>query len=332
MGGLLGSLTISRFDLHAQPAARKSIVDVHHHYLPPAYLKQVPDIEASGMGPLRGWTAQRSLEQMDEAGVTTAMLSVVTGGTMGLRFSSVEAARQLARECNEHGAHVVREHRGRFGLFAALPLPDVEGSLQEIEHALDVLEAGGVALYTSYGNQWLGDPEFAPVMQELNRRKAVVYTHPGAPACCIGLKTGAPPPAIEFGTDTARTIASLLANGTAVRYPDIKFIFSHAGGVMPFLIERFEMWGKAPAMIEKNPDGVLAELRRFYYDTAQSSNPVALGALKQVVPVSQILFGTDFPFRAVNDHVQRLRGSGVFDQEALIAIEGANARRLLSLM
>src|SRR6201986_1745323 len=118
---------------------------------------------------------------------------------------------------------------------------------------------------------------------------------------------------IEFGTDTTRTIADIIFSGNARKFRDIRWIFSHACGTMPFLIERFirhpVLEPKAKAAV---PDGTLAELTRFYYDTAQTANKAAMSALTAVIPASQILFGTDFPYRTAIDHVKGLRTSGVF--------------------
>jgi predicted TIM-barrel fold metal-dependent hydrolase len=161
---------------------------------------------------------------MDKAGVATAITSITTPG---VSFGDPVAARRLARECNEYAARLVVDFPGRFGVFAALPLPDIEGSLRETAYALDVLKADGVCMFTSYGDRWLGDPEFTPVMAELDRRKAVLYTHPTAPNCCRNLVPDVPAPIIEYGTDTTRTIASLVFSGTAARFPNIRFIFSH---------------------------------------------------------------------------------------------------------
>jgi predicted TIM-barrel fold metal-dependent hydrolase len=308
----------------AQAPAKAWIVDVHHHLAPPAYIADLTKRKL-GERPTLEWTPEKSLADMDNAGVATAILSITTPGVW---FGDDAAAVPLARACNEYGAKLAADGARRFGMFATLPLPNIDASLREIEYALDTLKVNGIGLFTSYGDKWLGDPALAPVMDELNRRKAVVYTHPIDANCCRNLLAGVPGPVIEYGTDTTRTIASLLFTGTASRCPDVKFIFSHGGGTMPFLIERFvrlPLTSKAAA--EKTPEGVTALLQRFHYDTAQVANPAAMAALTKVVPTSQILFGTDFPFRTARDHVDGLKQ--IFDEADLRKIGSANARALL---
>src|SRR2546429_1684639 len=185
----------------------------------------------------------------------------------------------------------------RFGVFASLPLPNIEASLREIEYAFGTLKADGVGLFTSYGSKWLGDPSFNPVFEELNRRNAVVYTHPNTANCCRNLIPNLGDGAIEWGTDTTRAIAQMIFGGAAARYPNVRMIFSHGGGTMPFLVERFTNMAKSPQLAPKFPDGFRGAAGKFYYDTAQASNPAAMSALSKVVPISQIVFGTDFPFR-----------------------------------
>ena len=167
-------------------------------------------------------------------------------------------------------------------------------------------------------------------MEELNRRKALVYTHPTAANCCVNLVPTQQPVMIEFGTDTTRAIADIVFSGNARRFPDIVWIFSHAGGTMPFLIERFV---RNPLLDPKAkpavPDGTLAELKRFYYDTAQTANKSAMSALSAIIPPSQIVFGTDFPYRTGIDHVKGLREAGVFTDEQLASIERGTALKLI---
>lgn len=182
---------------------------------------------------------------------------------------------------------------------------------------------------TSVDRKWLGDKSFEPVMDQLNRRKAIVYTHPTTPICCRNLIEEVPDHLIEFATDTTRTMASLLLTGTAVRCSDIKFIFSHAGGTMPYLTERMTWWSKVRADLKVVlPKGPLHELKKFYYDTAFSANPYALSCLTQLVSVSQILFGSDFPFRTCSENVDGLVAYG-FSSEELRAIGRDNAFRLI---
>ncbi len=216
-------------------------IDIHHHITPPKYLAEFgPKHELQR--PSLEWTLAKSFDDMDKAGVATAITSVTTPG----RIFAGSEGRRVARECNEYAAKLVADHRGRFGMFAALPLTDTEGSLREIEYSLDTLHADGISLFTSYGDKWLGDPSFEPVMAELGRRKVVVYTHPDAPNCCRDpLLPDFRESVIEYGTDTTRAIARLLSTGTAMRYRDIRWIFSHGGGTAPYLVERLI---RAPAI------------------------------------------------------------------------------------
>ena len=300
-------------------------IDVHHHLSPPPYIAELT-ARKMGARPTLEWTPAKSIDDMDKAGVATSITSITTPG---VRLGDDANARRLARECNEYTAKLVSDHRGRFGMFAVVPMPDVDGTLVEIAYALDVLKGDGIGLLTSFGDKWLGDPALAPVMDELHRRKAVVYTHPTAANCCRNLIPDVTDAVIEYGTDTTRTIASLLFSGTAARCPDIRFIFSHAGGTLPFLTERFTRLPMANKSLEaKVPNGALYELKRFYYDVAQAAHPMALASLLKLVSVSQVLFGTDYPFRTSADHVRGLTEYGLTASD-LRAIDRDNALRLM---
>jgi 6-methylsalicylate decarboxylase len=295
-GELVGGLGLNAADPRpaaAQPAGPKSRIDVHHHYLPPVHAEAMKKNRVGAPPP--SWSAELSLADMEKAGATTAVLSLMQPGVW---FGNAEEARNLSRQCNDYGAQLRKDYPGKFGLFAAIPLPDTEGSLREIEYALDVLKADGIGLFTSYGDKYLGDPAFVPVFEELNRRKAVVYTHPTTPVCCTNLIKGVSPGAIEFATDTTRTIASLIfgEGGTAFRCPDIRFIWSHSGGTLPFLIGRLireQVVKKDPRM----PDGPVPIVQKYFYEIAQGNLPGQFAALLDLVPVSQLMFGSDFPFR-----------------------------------
>jgi predicted TIM-barrel fold metal-dependent hydrolase len=296
-------------------------IDVHHHMLPPFYMdlrRAVPDV-----GKMPTWSPSKSLDDMEKNGVTTAMLSLAVSG---VTFDAGEAGRNLARKSNDFGAQLVKDHPASFGLLAALPLPDPQGSLIEMEYALDTLRADGIALLSSYGDKWLGDVAYVPVFEELNRRKAVVFVHPSAPNCCANLQAHVPASTMEFFFDTARTIDSLLMNGTFSRFPNLQFIFSHGGGAMPLLANRIaRLFPKELAALA--PNGVLYELKRQYYDTASATNPSSLSALMNLIPSSQIVFGSDFPFLSAGDSASDLTHSGLPDN-TVEAINRNNAVRL----
>jgi predicted TIM-barrel fold metal-dependent hydrolase len=304
-------------------------IDVHHHFVPPLFEQTARDRGLLNPA-LSGFSVGRSIDEMDRNGVASAVLSIPSPGTW---YGNVELAQRIARDANDCSARLVSDHKGRFGMFATLTLPDLDSSLAEVAYAFDQLNADGIHMWTNYGDFWLGDPRLSPLLEELNRRKAVVYTHPTTPNCCGHLLPEAPVPMIEYGTDTTRSIASLVLSGSTSRYPDIRWVFSHAGGTMPFLLERFlfqaGVQSKTPEGAKKIPNGVLYELRRLFFETAQSANPYALGPLTRLVAKTQICFGTDFPYRPIADNVSGLAECGLFSPRDLELVERANAARLL---
>ena len=297
-------------------------IDFHHHYVPPRHLEAILAQRESGRTP--PWSPEISLAEMDKNGIATSICSLVQPGVW---LGGIENSRKLARECNEYGARMVADYRGRFGLFAAIPLPDSEGSLREIEYALDTLRADGIGLMTSFEDKYLGDPAFAPVYEELNRRQAIVYVHPTQPKCCTGLVPGVTVSTIEYATDTSRTIASLVYSGTAARFPSIRFVFSHGGGTMPFLLGRYERLA-AERKDAWLADGAAPQLKKFYYEIAQANHSGALDALLALVPISNVLFGTDYPLRPASEAVEGLSAYKFTDAQRL-AISRVNAERLV---
>jgi len=306
----------------AEPRATAHRVDVHHHVVPPAQRKAFIE---RGRRPAK-WSPQMSIEDMDKGGVATAIASILNPGVW---FGKVEdASRRLARECNEYCAQLGRDHRGRFGFFAAIPLPDTEGSLREIEYALDTLKADGIALWTNYSDKYLGDPAFLPVFEELNRRKAVVYTHPTASTCCGIRIKGVADGTIETATETTRTVASLIfgEGGTVHRFKDIRWIWPHSGGTVPFLTSRFEQQTRVKPDA-RMPNGPLPILRSFFYDVAQGNTPGQLAALLKMVSISQVMFGSDYPFREAKEAVDGLVAYR-FSKADMAAIDNGNALKM----
>jgi predicted TIM-barrel fold metal-dependent hydrolase len=244
-------------------------------------------------------------------------------------FGDDEAARKLARECNEYAARLKSDHPGRFGMFATLPMPDIAGALLELAYAMDVLKADGVCLMSSYESKYLGDPAFEPLMEELNLRKAVVYTHPVRADCCRNLVPDVAQPVVELPFDTTRSILSIVFSGTAARFGDIRFIWSHAGGTVPFLINRIARYAAGRKdLADRYPKGAMHELQKFYYDTASAAYPSTLAPLLQLVSSSQVLFGTDFPFAASAATAKGLAEFGLGESD-LRAIGRDNAVKLM---
>ena len=271
------------------------------------------------------WTLTRTLEEMDRNGVATAIASITQPGVW---YGQVEQGRTLARACNDYMARLVADHPRRFGFFASLPLPDTEGSLREIAYALDDLRADGIGLMTSYGDKWAGDPAFAPVLEELNRRKAVVYFHPTGAECCRGLMPAVTPNIIEYPHDTARAITNLLFTGSLLKFRDIRFLFSHAGGTLPVLAGRISQLATPRDKAEKMPQGLNFELARLHYEMANSANRSAMDALRNIVPLSQVMLGSDYPYVPVGVTNDGLNNLGLSAAE-LKGIRRDNALTLL---
>lgn len=309
----------------AQTASRRPVrIDIHHHFAPPKWIAEVKGRPLLQPANTR-WTPEQSIEDMEKGGVGAAVISVTNPG---LWFGDAAVTTRLARECNDFGARLVQDHPKQFGLFAAMPLPDVDATLKEIAYAYDTLKIDGIGLFTSYGDTWLGNPKFRPVMEELNRRKAIVHVHPTAANCCRNLEYGTAPGSIEYGTDTTRAIIGVTFSGDAARFPDIRFIWSHAGGSAPFLAGRIE-GGSANAK-DRMPNGFIAEAKKYFYDTAGAANRGAMASLLELVPSSHILFGTDFPPGGTSSEVaQLLARMKMFDQAAMRAIDRDNAIRLI---
>ena len=313
--------------LSAHPSPHR--IDTHHHIMPPAFLAKGGErviAVAPGMRDLvQEWSPERAVETMDANGIAIAITSI---STPGVWLDGVAAARTLARECNDYAARMATDYPGRFGLFAALPLPDVDGSLKEIEYAYAELKADGIGLMTNYDDTWPGELAWAPVFDELNRRKAIVYFHPTAAACCTNLIPGVHPAILEFPNDTARAVTSLLASGTLERCPDIRFIFSHGGGTLPMLVHRLNGLLRTRKDLElRLPDGVPPVLRRLHYDIVGTAHSIAFGAVREMAGISQLLFGSDYPYWTPDVTLAALAGLGLSTADRR-AIERDNALRL----
>jgi predicted TIM-barrel fold metal-dependent hydrolase len=307
-------------------------IDVHHHLLPPEFLADLKrrGVHWTGGGtPAPGWTPELGIEMMERNGIALAMSSVVPQVDWG----DQEAAATCARMANDYSARVVQDYPEHFGAFGTLPLPYVADAARELEYALDVLKLDGVVLFASQGNQYLGDPSYEELFQELERRKAVVFIHPNTvPPGSIVPKVSVPWAIVDFPMDTSRAVTNLLMMGVLERYPSIRYIVSHAGGVIPYIAQRIAFSEMVPAWPKHNtPKGALHYLKKLYYDTALSTSEQVFAALKEFVPTSQVLFGSDYPMvpeKVATLETQIIEQSKQLDDRTRRAIDRENALAL----
>ena len=307
-----GGVTLKKKRESETESATPYRIDVHLHIMPSEYVKT---LAAAGVTSALGvrfpeWSLEKTLEVMDRNGIRAAVASFTSPAALvgDARFS-----RKLARRCNEIAVKLIHDHPHRFGAFAVLPgLDDTEGGLTEIEYALDTLKLDGIGLLTNYKGTYLGDSAFEAVYKDLNRRKAVIHVHPGDPPgknpfpCSASL--------LEAPFETTRAITNLIYGGTLKRYPDMRFIFSHGGGTIPYLATRIaEGAWRWQGAAENAPRGFYYYLKRLYYDTAGAANPYNLPSLRALADTRHILFGTDYPFATTPMIAAKIDGIARFD-------------------
>lgn len=324
-------------------------IDVHHHYVTSGLIDALAEVGVTHVGgqPLGATRPQDSLAVMDRYEVASALLSVPIPLT-------VRDPRRVARALNEAGAAAVADAPERFGLLAALPLPDVEGALEELTYALDTLNADGILLLSNYAGVYLGDPYIEQIFAELDRRGVVALVHPTVftgDRPPVEPNAGSPVPALEpslfeFLFDTTRAVANLIVGGTLERYPRVRLILAHAGGTVPYvrdrILDRRPILERARRTPPPTPDelqqllgdGLAASRRQLdglFYDLTLSANDTVLDCVDELVPSAQLLLGTDFPLAqeiGVRSALAGIEGHDGFDQADRRAIEGDNARRL----
>ena len=264
-------------------------IDVHQHVVPPFWAKELRTDPAGTVIP--PWSAESAIDSMDSQEIATGILSLAAPSV--IRWNKNER-RKMARRVNEYTADLVAKQPDRFGNFATLPLPDVDGALRELEHALDTLRADGVILLANYAGKYLGDAGFEPLWAELDRRQAVVFVHPGQPP--LPTAAGVAGPLVDYPFDTTRTAVQVVLNGIVDRYPGARIILAHAGGFLPYASHRFAELARVFRPDAASPADILASFQRFYFDTALSSGPAAMPSLKAFAGSDRILFGSDFPY------------------------------------
>ncbi len=292
-------------------------IDVHHHVVPPQY--------ADDAMPIKPPDLDEQLRSMDRWHIQTALTSL----TPRVVLKNLHRLRQVARDCNEFQARRMRDQPARLGAFALLPLPDVDGALEEIAYALDVLRLDGVGLFSSVADRYLGDAALDPVFDELHRRKAAVFVHPTHCEAPAHTRLAAPPFVVEYVFDTTRAIVNLIYSGTIQRCPDIRFIVAHGGGTVPFLAQRIAMMeGHRGA---KGVAGVMPALGSLYFEIASTTSRFALRSLQELADPARILWGSDLPFvygARLEEEVEHWEHYDGFDAAARQAIERQNALAL----
>jgi aminocarboxymuconate-semialdehyde decarboxylase len=305
-------------------------IDTHHHILPDFFWRETNDAHApvGGLAPME-WSKEEMISFMDDAGIDVAVMSV---STPGVHLGDTEKARSLARRCNEFAAELVRAKPDRFASFACLPLPDIDASLAELSYALDVLRLDGLVLFTNSRGVYLGDANLEPVFEELDRRKSVVFVHPNPSPDAAAHSLGLPDNLLDFPTDTNRAVAQMHYTNRFARTPNVKYIFSHAGGSIPYLAARFAIIDEMGFIPGGEQRGTAADMfRRMYWDTALSASDPVLRMLGDVAGTDQVLFGTDFPYLRRDLAVkakQRISNSSELNHLEKQAVLGGNASRL----
>src|ERR1700756_5278981 len=305
-------------------------IDVHHHILPDVFWRATNDAhsQVGGISPAP-WPKESTLSYMDDAGIDVAITSI---STPGVHMGDDAAARDLARRVNEISAELIKERPDRFGGYAALPLPDVDGALRALEYGLDVLELDGVVLFSNARGIYLGDARFRPLFDELERRGAVVFVHPTSSPDPAAHRLGLPDSLIDFTADTTRAVAQMHYSNRFARTPSVQYIFSHAGGTAPYLAGRWAIVDEMNVIPGGEERGTAADtLRRLYWDTALSYRDPVLRMLRDVVGLDQVLFGSDFPYirrdLGVNC-VQRLAPNAELSADERARIMSGNAIKL----
>jgi len=297
---------------------RPGRIDVHHHC-------RTAIQGGAGRGPGADWSPGKSIEQMDKFGIATSIISATVPAEPF--YDGTEKSRTVARGVNDFIAKMIVDHPGRFGLFAAIPMPDIDGTLREIEYAFDTLHADGIGIFSSVRDKYPGDPIFAPIWRELNRRKAIVFIHPTFPNCCGNVVPGVGPQMVEYDFDTTRAVVSLLVNGVLSSFPDLKIIVNHSGATIPTLAGRIK--DRMPAGTETTvPKGATYELQKLYYEVAHATYPYPMAALRSFAPSTHILYGTDYPLEPIettHNEMAKLR----LPSDLQRAVDRTNAERLI---
>jgi 6-methylsalicylate decarboxylase len=306
------------------------MIDMHFHLIPQFYREAVYE---AGSGPAIGrypdWTPQLALELMDKYWIALAMVSLAQPG---VGFLPADKAAAFARRCNDYAAELIALYPRRFGCFALLPMHDIDAAIAEARYCLETLHFDGISLFASYGEKFLGDPAFDPLLSYLDASAAVVHVHPSLHPSSKSLTMPWPGFMIEYVFDTTRAAANLLFSGALQRFPNIRFILSHAGGTLPYVAWRLSVAPMIDARLQQRTRAdIFAGLKTFWYDNALASGPQPMGALSHIAAPERIVFGSDWPFcneRVVQEEVADFTAPGFLPPDTLAMIARDNALQL----
>ncbi len=309
------------------------LIDVHQHVIPDVYKRELATVGVLGSGEnlWPAWSLARQLELMDENGIDAVLISIASPGAY---FGDVAFTKRLVKTCNETMMQMVADHPGKFGAMGFVSLPDIAAACRDVEYALDVLKMDGINLQSHTGPRYLGDTEENELYAELDRRRAVIFVHPQRPNVSGMPRYTHPAGYTELVFDTTRAIANMLYTGMLEKYPNIRWIMPHMGGVAPFLLFRLSGIEDDPKARDKVPAGVATYLNRLWYDVAQSASPLALDALLKIADSSRVVFGTDYPSarpaeKVMKDTVAAVRAFNGYDEKLRKKIMAENAQALL---
>ncbi len=305
-------------------------IDVHLHLIPKFYSNAVYE---AGKGPAIGrypaWSPQIALDLMDQHGIALAIGSIAQPG---VAFMPDAKAADFARRCNDDAAALIAQHPQRFGCFGLIPMHDMNAAIAEARDCLETRHFAGISLFASYGEKFLGDTAFDPLLAYLDAAKAVVHIHPGLHPSSRSLDLPWPGFMIEYVFDTTRAAVNLVFSGTLERFPNIRFILSHAGGTLPFIAWRLSVAPMIDARLkQRTREEIFAALKTFWYDTALACGPQPMGALSRIAAKDRILFGSDWPFcndRVVAEEVADFTAPGFLARDAVAMIARDNALKL----
>jgi aminocarboxymuconate-semialdehyde decarboxylase len=306
-------------------------IDVHAHTIPAGFADwltrtQGPSAMANMLTP-HGWVSlDERADLLAAAGIDLQVLS------LGSRSCLTPEAACIA---NDGLAEIVQQFGGPYAAFGSVPLPDVDSSLIELGRCLDDLGLLGVCTGCSIGEKPLDDPTFEPFWAEMDRRQAVAFLHPiwrdGDPHVREWNISRMVSGCFEDATATLRLIQS----GVTTRYPNVRFIVPHLGGMLPFVYTRLDSenaWRRERGIQPGAVDSVAEALGHLYYDTVNGFGP-ALQCAREAFGVERLLFGTDYPYCAAAGMpgcVAYVEQAGLSQREQE-SIFHANAEQVLGL-